>query len=261
MLTEQERLYKLHELIEKLSELEGLKDTEQIFESLEDIYGNTDNSKEFRHYYSEIFSTLLEIRKKKGDGSLAVITNNLRYIQESYVSKNHDVSKCIKKLADHIYLEVAQIEYVDGKATGNDIFNINLKAVKEELKSINAELDKAKNDAKATEEKMANIQKEYVAILGIFSSIVVTLVAGISLSGSSLNALSGANAFEIALFIALIAGFCYWGLKMLLWFIFKMVRPKDEIKWLWNDSSVCAVFFAIVLIIGVLSVFHKFLKF
>ena len=84
----------------------------------EDIYYNYNRNEKFRHYYSDIFSTLTLIDGDSSIGSLDILAQNIQTIKDGYIPKNTDengnaidISKEIVKLYDHTNLDIARINY------------------------------------------------------------------------------------------------------------------------------------------------------
>lgn len=66
------------------------------------------------------------------------------------------------------------------------------------------------------------MQKEYITILGIFSSIVITFVAGISFSTSVLSNIDKVSIYRLSFVMVLLAIFLFNFLYLLLDFINKI---------------------------------------
>lgn len=69
------------------------------------------------------------------------------------------------------------------------------------------------------DEKAERMQREYITILGIFSSIVVAFVAGMTFSGSVLNNIDKASIYRIILIISAISLMLFNLVNLLLSFI------------------------------------------
>ena len=121
ILNESEKRDSLNEVLIELSKsqdtLREPKDRVTFFMRLESIYYNY-NKEKFRHYYSDIFSTLTLIDGDSSIGSLDVLAQNIQTIKDGYVPKNIgdngeiiDISKEIVKLYDHTNLDIARINY------------------------------------------------------------------------------------------------------------------------------------------------------
>ena len=120
----------LKELAFSEVELKDDNKLESIYSRLENMYWNDENSENngFRHFYSDIFSTLSEIKTNPALGNIDVVGSNLSLIRERYNAKNKDkneklidVSENIKKLFDHVNLDIARLNYQDSRLLQREI--------------------------------------------------------------------------------------------------------------------------------------------
>lgn len=140
-----------------------------------------------RILYSEISNNFFSLDVE----TRGIFTTNLEKLlmyalNENGSSKNlnEDVRKIVIKLYDHIQLVSYQIENV------NNIFENGIIDTKEGLRV-----------------EVKSIEKEYITILGIFASIVLTFSAGVSFSTSTLSNLADvpfARLFIVVDFLAMI---------------------------------------------------------
>ena len=109
-------------LFELASNQELLKDKSvraKMYSRLEALYWPEKSEKPFRHFYSDIFSVLTAIRKNTDLGDINVLGQNLSMIREKYTpginldstGKKIDISDSIRKLYDHVSLDIARITY------------------------------------------------------------------------------------------------------------------------------------------------------
>lgn len=212
MLTETEKRDQLKDLILEFAvSQDSLKEENkqiEYFNKLEDIYGceeNQQNQSKFRHYYSDIFSWLTQIDNGDVPGDINILAQNITLLKEKYIPQNIDISVNLNKLYDHINLDYARITYVKAlneKAVSKTELRNVATRVEEQVDSISQlkqEVDNAKNDLHAA-------QKESVAILGIFASIVLSFTGGISFSASVLQNISAVSIYRL-LIVTLILGF------------------------------------------------------
>ena len=84
---DQEKREKLTDLLFELSKSQEIlatpKDRAGYFRKLEEIYYNCDKDN-FRHYYSDIFSTLSLINGDPTIGSLDILAQNIQTIKDGY---------------------------------------------------------------------------------------------------------------------------------------------------------------------------------
>lgn len=174
-----------------------------IYKQLEGLYYSENPKETFRHYYSDIFSVLSRIQQGDQPGNIDVLGQNLlelrkRYRPENYDSNNTliDISDNIRKLYDHVSLDIARMGYsdtADRRLLQEDtIENIQgqidrIRSEVEEASQIRQEINEANQQIQKFEDRMKDTQKEYIAILGIFAGIVITFMSGIAFSASVLE--------------------------------------------------------------------------
>ncbi len=216
---EEERREKLREFLFSLAKsqdcLQDQANRYNIYVQLEEIY-HTDSGDDFRHFYSDIFSVLTMIKNDNSTGNIDVLGQNLSIIREEYRPKNKDIngnlidiSDSIRKLYDHVNLDIARITYSENQNRiylGKDsLEGITAKIIKleTELPNVQKNLITEVNDVK---KDLKSSQKEYISILGIFSSVVLAFTAGIAFSTSVLENIHKASIYR-TLFICLIIAF------------------------------------------------------
>lgn len=217
------------------------KEYDLIIEKLEKLYWNEDKGDNtgFRHFYSDIFVVLAEIQNEQpAKGSVDILGNNLGIIRTEYQKNNNkdknkkpiDISENLKKLFDHVSLDIARMTYSD--AGDNRVSN------SEAVKKIHLEIDELKNDLKESEKKVEveekkldSMQKEYIAILGIFAAIVIAFVGQMTFSMSVLaNAYRLGDIFTIIAVVAMIGLAFINVLFSLFYFVGKLVKDDGIIS-------------------------------
>lgn len=175
---------------------------------LESIYNEDD--KPFRHYYSDIFSVLVMIHNDQHVGDINILCANLSDIMCGYKPMNKDkngkivdISDNIRKLYDHVNLDVARINLLDaGYRVVSKEENIvglqnKLTVLEEKLQSAEKDLDKANI-------KLMNQEKEYITILGIFASIVLSFVGSFTFASSVFGNLKDVDIAKLVLVLSIL---------------------------------------------------------
>ncbi len=207
-----------------------------IYKRLENLYGATVQNESFRHFYSDIFSVLTQIQQDQSLGDINILGQNLDMIRSGYKPQNKDdngriidVSDSIKKLYDHVNLDIARILYSDA-ADRRIVGEETIVQLQTKVNEISYGIKEAKELQTITENKIQNQQKEYIAILGIFSSVVLTFNAGIAFSTSVLKNIAEASIYRIVL-ISLIIGIVLTNVIFgLLFYINKLICKEEKIK-------------------------------
>lgn len=260
---EQERRDKLIELLFELSKAQDIfrdnKKRSDIFLKLEEIYYIPGSDEYFRHFYSDILSTLTQIDSNDNEGSLDVLAVNMQAIKDGYQAKNYDgdklidISKSIIKLFDHTNLEVARINYTKqlNNATKSDLASTKelLKEQREKFDNTKSETETIRNKLreetekanKKIEDNQKQMQNEYVTILGIFAAIVLAFTGGMTFSSSVLNNISKASVYRLSL-ISFIIGLVFFNL---IWVLIDFVRDINgktiRKKWLFVAVNIIMV--------------------
>lgn len=183
--------------------------------NLIDRYIYTSNGTSQRILYSSFTSEIFSINKTDGD-SIRIITLNLQKLMDYADSFSEDdpaseyvISKknreFIIKLWDHLHLAVTQIN------TTNEILAV--------------EIDKAKN---SLIDQFKGIEREYITILGIFASIIISFVAGITFSTSILENMKNVSIFRLSFVILFLAFVLLNAVHMLIYYIFILNNPTHD---------------------------------
>lgn len=243
ILNEQEKREALNEVLIELSKsqdiLKEARDRASFFMRFEDIYYNYSSKENFRHYYSDIFSTLTLIDGDSSIGSLDILAQNIQTIKDGYIPKNIDengnpinISKEIVKLYDHTNLDIARINYTKtmtnetmSELAKNRLLVVSLEQKVREsedaLKEIsNKTVDDLKQLSGKVQERQEDMQKEYITILGIFAAIVLAFTGGIVFSSSVLENIDKPSIYRISL-MAFIIGLVFFNL---IWILIDFIR-------------------------------------
>lgn len=238
----------LYDLAKRQDVLQEESACTEIYSRLERLYYAKKGEEGFRHFYSDVFAVLTSIQLDPTLGDIAVLSENLRWVYENYKAERKDengiiinVSGKIKKLYDHVNLDVARISYSDAadrKVSGEEaisslqaqmtIISSNIEKTKEEQKDIANELKKQQSEYKVMADELKNQQREYIAILGIFAAIVLAFTGGIAFSTSVLENINTVSIYRIAL-IALVIGLILVNILFgLFYYINRLVNGKTE---------------------------------
>jgi hypothetical protein len=204
-----------------------------VYVRLEELY-YVDSGTRFRHYYSDIFSALTQIRMYRQLGDINILGQNLSLIREGYCPKNRDcngklidISESVKKLYDHVSLDIARISY--SEAQDREVSG------KESIENLQSRIKIFEKDISGTQKKLLHVtrklessQKEYIAILGIFSAVVLAFTAGIAFSTSVLENIHQSSIYR-TVFVCCIIGIVLLNVIYLMFkFIENIVREKEK---------------------------------
>lgn len=198
---------------------------------LEDLYCSKDGSR-YRHFYSDIFSFLVHIQDKNTEGNSETLFLNLKKIREEYkpLGESSDISENLKKLYDHISLDLARLGYSNGegwKASKKEtVQNVNAK-----IEKMNVEINTSEEKIKQIDEKNTEIQqsinemqKNYIAILGIFAAVLMAFFSGVGFSSSVLANIHQASIYRVILGIMLLGTILF----NVIWYILEFIKDLVE---------------------------------
>ena len=156
---------------------------EEYVTRLENIYNSDCNGIKFRHYYSDIFQVLTSVKMDKSSvgRNLETLGLNITHIKEQYQPIGADgepplidITHNLRKLWDHISLDMARLHYSDA-ADWKISHERQFREIQNKMKSsdnavdiLKAELMELGDKAEDTAKKLDRSQREYVAVLGIF---------------------------------------------------------------------------------------------
>ena len=258
----------LFELSASLEILKSAPERSQIYRRLEKLYYSEKEEDRFRHFYSDIFSVVSQIQQGDKPGSLDILGQNLLEIRQGYRALNVDkagvridISDSIRKLYDHISLDIARMGYSDAadrrisqeEAIRNLKNSVNV--IQKDEDKISKDIASAKSQIEHFEERMKDTQKDYIAILGIFAAIVITFTSGITFATSVLNNIHKASIFRLIGITALIGLVLINMLYGLFYYIDRITRIDKKRR----DVPVIianVILSAIIVIVGIMWYSH-----
>ncbi|OLR44010.1 hypothetical protein [Helicobacter pylori] len=201
-------LEKIIVLLCEEGDLSSQKD--QIIKDLKEIYKG-----EYKHKYSKITTIILNSTRDK-EQAFMMLTQNIKTLKEIQDNKEvESIKPKLEKLYDHMNLECIRLQDFDEKMSR--VKNVSIK-LEDELN---------KNYKKLSEE-LNKQQTQYITILGIFASIVLTFVGGLAFSTSVLSNIDKANAYRLVFVMAFIALFFGNILYLLFSFLSKISLSEEK---------------------------------
>lgn len=213
----------LNELLLKLSKMYGDDRREEIREVGRDIceiYRSKVAGKyQFRHQYHHFIEVLQSLEPY----DLAdVLLANLRIIIED--NKDDELMPALLKLYDHISIDIARMSI---KSNADNAVK-SLESTREEIGGISNNLDILTEKTDSIQTKLESTHIEIVAILGVFSAIVIGFTGGLDIIGGALSNV-GVKDFSLILFSVSLCGMVLFDvLWLLLEFVIRIVRDRKE---------------------------------
>ena len=182
---------------------------------------------DFRHQYSKLFLIISAIDKHQTLDTadlLQSMNETAEYVKNNHSKYNGDFRKCFDKLYDHVTLEILQINYMRGIENKGDANNAT---TMKELRSAMSLAKTASDNADKATDKLSNMQKDYIAILGIFAAIILAFVSGLVFSNSVLQNIDKASIYKLLL-ISITIGFFITNILLFLFSFVKSIIRNNE---------------------------------
>ena len=205
----------LNKLIEII--LDDLAEDEKIIEAI-DSFNELHNSR-LKYGYSDITNAVLGNYENKGFTELKYALNQIdenlmvmdRYLSEEYINENIDkniIKDRLYTLKEHLNSLLVWLEYSTKKEISAIQKYEELNARYDTLSDKFIELDKKNKELNSD---LSRQKTQNITILGIFSAIVTTFVAGVGIADRSLSDIADASPARLG-FIALLLSFIFMNL-------------------------------------------------
>lgn len=191
-----------------------------------------DNNKQYRKMVFKLRDHIcLEIaRISYADKIYAKIMNTKSELREEIQKSREDLNDIDSKInkaqdmLDKLDEKSVQIEELTNSLIPG------MEKVGEQLPIFQDKLENVETELKQKEEKINSFQKEYISILGIFASIVLTFNAGIAFSSSVLENINNSSVYRVVL-VTLIIGIVLANVLFALFhYIDKLVFKEPRLK-------------------------------
>ena len=245
----------LYDLAKEQEYLQDANNCTEIYNRLKNLYYDTNGKKVFRHFYSDILSVITQIQQTPNLGDINILGQNLEILKSNYISNKTDmvdISNEINKLYDHVSLEIARVNYLnaaDKRISGEEAIN-NLQTKVNRLSvKIDYEIDDLHTEYESVEEKLDNSQKEYIAILGIFSAVVLTFTGGIAFSTSVFNNIAQSNIYR-TIIVSLMIGLVFINILFGLFYYINSLLNKNKKIYPLMISNVVIIMLLLITIVA-----------
>lgn len=222
----------------------------------------------YRHSYYIISSAISEVYRAQGTDHGIEFTQSLNDNVKSVKNKiakecNEHVNKCLEKLYDHVKLEtsrlsqeIERIDELNAKIEQYSSLETELKTAMEKVTEATDKAETAIIKAKEVTKEEENIkkdvesmQKEYITILGVFASIVLTFTGGIAFSTSVLENIANASIYR-TIIIALIIGLILFNVVFtLFYYISYLTKGEVKPKPIYVSNGIIVILIIIVVVL------------
>ena len=208
----------LNKLLLQLSEIYGDNSHDEVCaigQKICEIYRSKIAGKyQFRHQYHDFIEVLRSI---KSPDSIDVLLENLKIIIE-HNKDDEFIRPILLKLYDHISIDVVR-KSIESE-THNTVTNLEIATEKinkitEDSTKLTSELDDLKENTDDVHKRVESIHIEIVAILGVFSAIVIGFTGGLDIIGGALSNV-GVKDFSLILFSVSLCGMVLFDVLWLL---------------------------------------------
>ena len=212
------------------------------------------SSENFRHKYSQITSYLLTIKKENKDETFGFISHNISKIYNE-INEDDTIKQQVLKLSDHINLEILRIKDINTFKKEFQEAEKNLEQTKTKIKNMECEAKETIKEISKLNDEVKSSRREYITILGVFASIILAFVAGLSFSNAVLSNIDKASIYRLSFIVCLIGFF----ITNILHYLYKFIKDihfnnysnksKGE-KSKFYDSYICKfnAFIAIIIL-------------
>lgn len=212
----EQRQILLNEALEMLSGEQF--STEDQFCDAAEFFNDLYSDGSFRHSYAEVFRVMVGdgVEAQRLDERCSCLSENMSLLvghcSEKCSMKNGECSiapvsrmGAFRKLQDHVNLEARRISSDNeirrqAEASANTLGD-KIASLAEEVEDKNKKIDALKE---SLEKATSEMTKDYIAILGIFSAVVIFANSGVVFSSSAINAIAGQSVVSIAFIVSLV---------------------------------------------------------
>lgn len=192
-------------------------DCDKFYKILYEVY----KDKEFRHSYSEITKIVIDLYENTQSDAVETLITNLKTVYNYCYDCSNDEEFVgrVYKLYDHVNLEAIRCRsYSKNKEISENlskqlsVANEQLKTTLEstdtasQLKSVGQKILEAKESINNSRKEVKDLQWQVIAVLGIFSAVVITFFGGFSYFTSVFNNIEKVSIWH-SLLVAGVLGF------------------------------------------------------
>lgn len=153
----------------------------------------------FRHNYSAFFPLVIKIGQENGEYNLDYLSNNIELlrllVETDYVVGTKQFKSLyphLERLSDHLNLEIGRLAYYSQREQKVDDIERRYTELSVKTQEATRQLNKASR-------KAASTQTELVAILSIFSAIIIAFFGGINFIAAALSGMAAVHIFKAVL--------------------------------------------------------------
>lgn len=237
---------KLDELLSHLmeGELSSEGEVDDALARLREIYLDDSGAQNgFRHNYSRATSAMFSPDPDGDDdpktyefyaNKVETLVANVGTIRDrALAGDDNELLMPLTKLYDHVNLELVRANYY---ARLNDLQDMRLgilsDKIEEDREAAKESVEKAASEAKELiENTKAEVQRDNITVLGIFTGVVVAFVAGMTFSSSVLQNIDKASIYRLGAMAVATALFFLDLVALLVSFLGRVARVETKDIW------------------------------
>lgn len=209
-------------------------ETQSVVEELKNLYTGG-----FRHSYAEFFPIIVEMSKDCNAYSTDILALHLteisQFIEKDFVVGDREYTRLYRpvlKLCDHLNLEI-------GRFSHYAVSENKIRDLSSSVESATEEINNSKLLLAAATRKAASLQTEIIAVLSIFSAVVLAFMGGMSFSNGVLESISKASVYKVG-FISLICGMVVFNTIFGLMYLVSKITGRNIYARCRTDDCTCA---------------------
>lgn len=208
-----------------MDDTECLDDTklDSLCTELMEIYSDSD----FRHSYYLISKSLEKYSPDVYASMTTILLQIIHFFETNKLTTSdldsRRILKSMQKLLDHVELEGLRLDRMKAVAHYSEVALQSEHTAILRTDGINSQWNKIKSDIRRVEKQVKSYHSQSVTILGIFSALVLSVAAEISVFSESFSKLSGDNFLMILFFVSFIGLVIFDTIFMLMYTVSKIV--------------------------------------
>lgn len=183
----------------------------------------------FRHNYSLLYSTLVDINTGNENSCFDYLITNLLNISryaEIRMPENRDLSLQLSKLSDHINLEYSRIKEQEKMLSSINTVMSQLADASLAVEDATTAVENATAAAESATNKAEKIQVDILAVLSIFSAVVLAFMGSITLLGSAMQSIKDVRVYKLVLICSFCGIVIFNTLFVLLYIVSKIINKS-----------------------------------
>lgn len=233
-----------------------------VIDRLKALYMTPEGGRsDFRHDYSTIARVMCELAAPAGvqefNGTVDMqdyfsttanrLADRLNFLTIAVMDRD-DLSGMqapMKKLRDHVNLEIVRINYVvvltttqdgslgeigakvaESQAKSEEIYN-QVKTAKDDVANLKSSVDISQGRIMDAEKAIEESKKSYTAVLGILAAVVLAFNGAVTFAASTVSAVAGYHPFSIG-FVVVLVGFVLFNCLVAVFTFLRMTVREDK---------------------------------